>query len=64
MKKIIAVLLAAAMMAVIAAGCTGAGESGTPSQNSGTGSESGTSAPEKDESWTKVKDAGRFVLGA
>lgn len=63
MKKIIAVLLAAAMMAVIAAGCTGAGESGTPSQNSGTGSESGTSAPEKDESWTKVKDAGRFVLG-
>ena len=42
MKKIIAVLLAAAMMAVIAAGCTGAGESGTPSQNSGTGSESGT----------------------
>lgn len=62
MKKIIAVLLAAAMVAVIAAGCSGGGESSTPSQTD-TGSSDGTSAQEKDDSWTKVKDAGKFVLG-
>lgn len=63
MKKMIAVLLVAAMMAVAAAGCSGGAESSAPSQKDSTDSSNETSAQEKDDSWTKVKDAGRFILG-
>lgn len=65
MKKIIAVFLAAAMMAVIAAGCSGAGDLKEANASAGgsNSSNSSTASQSKDESWTKVKDAGKFVLG-
>lgn len=62
MKKIIAVLLAAAMMAVIAAGCS-ADDSKQANASAGGSSNNGTSSEAKDESWTKVKEAGKFILG-
>lgn len=63
MKKIVAVLLAAAMMVVIAAGCSNTDDSKQTNAGAGSSSGSSTSSQAKDESWTKVKESGKFILG-
>lgn len=63
MKKIVAVLLAAAMMVVIAAGCSNTDDSKQTNAGAGSSSGNSTSSQAKDESWTKVKESGKFILG-
>lgn len=62
MKRIISLALAALMATVVLAGCGSNASSSTSSTASGNSS-SNSSAATTDESWTKVENAGKFVLG-
>ncbi|HHZ06178.1 MAG TPA: amino acid ABC transporter substrate-binding protein [Clostridiales bacterium] len=59
MKRIIAMFLTLAMVTVAFAGCGGSPASSTASG----GSSSKADSPAADESWTKVEQAGKLVLG-